>query len=245
MAENKKSFILYADLIHTVRKMPKEKAGELLMTILSYVNDESPTVDDLVVDLVFEPIKQQLKRDLKEWDVTKKDRSENGRIGNLKRWNKDLYEKVINEEITIKEAENIAKDRRAIKPIANVAVNDTVTVTVNDNDIKKDIKGGKPPAQKTFKNFSEKDFIEEIKKYEKDFSSQMLNNFFLYWKERSAAGKMKFQLEKTWETKLRLEKWKSNDLKFKNNGISKTPYTSPKSAGRNAIADSIAQKLGI
>jgi hypothetical protein len=56
---------------------------------------------------------------------------------------------------------------------------------------------------------------------------------------------MKFQLEKTWETKLRLEKWKANDLKFKNNGISKTPYTSQKSAGRNALADSLAEKLNL
>ena len=56
MAENKKSFVLYADLIHTVKKMPKEKAGELFLTILSYVNDEQPVVDDMLVDLVFEPI---------------------------------------------------------------------------------------------------------------------------------------------------------------------------------------------
>lgn len=65
MAENKKSFVLYADLIHTVKKMPKEKAGELFLTILSYVNDEQPVVDDMLVDLVFEPIKRQLGEGIK------------------------------------------------------------------------------------------------------------------------------------------------------------------------------------
>ena len=42
MAENKKSFILYCDLIHTIEKMPNEKAGELFKHILMYVNDKNP-----------------------------------------------------------------------------------------------------------------------------------------------------------------------------------------------------------
>lgn len=71
MAEGKKSFILYADLIHTVRKMPKDKAGELFMTILSYVNDEKPIIEDMIIDLVFEPIKRQMQRDLVKYEETK------------------------------------------------------------------------------------------------------------------------------------------------------------------------------
>jgi hypothetical protein len=61
MAENKKGFVLYADLIHTVRKMSKAKAGVLFLTILQYVNDENPVVEDEVIDLVFEPIKRSEK----------------------------------------------------------------------------------------------------------------------------------------------------------------------------------------
>lgn len=68
MAENKKSFLLYCDLIHTVSKMPKEKAGELFIHILEYVNDLNPKTDDLIINLTFEPIKQQLKRDLKKYE---------------------------------------------------------------------------------------------------------------------------------------------------------------------------------
>ncbi len=55
MAENKKSFVLYKDIIHTVKKMPKEKQADLFVTILEYVNDENPSIDDILVDLVFEP----------------------------------------------------------------------------------------------------------------------------------------------------------------------------------------------
>ena len=83
MAENKKSFILYADLIHTVKKMPIKKAGELFLTILSYVNDENPVVDDIVIDLVFEPIKHQLKRDLKRFEEIVTKRKEAGKKGGV------------------------------------------------------------------------------------------------------------------------------------------------------------------
>lgn len=67
MAKDKKSFILYTDLIHTVNKLPDEKAGELFKHILSYVNDENPTTEDILLQVTFEPIRQQLKRDLQRY----------------------------------------------------------------------------------------------------------------------------------------------------------------------------------
>jgi len=85
MAENKKSFLLYCDLIHTVSKMPNEKAGELFKHILSYVNDESPTTDDLIIELTFEPIKQQLKRDLqKYYSICERNKTNGGKGGRPK-----------------------------------------------------------------------------------------------------------------------------------------------------------------
>jgi hypothetical protein len=62
MAEGKKSFILYADLIHTVNHLPDNKSGELFLTILRYVNGEKFEIDDLLVELVFIPIKLDIDR---------------------------------------------------------------------------------------------------------------------------------------------------------------------------------------
>ena len=45
MADNKKGFMLYADLIHTIEKMPDEKAGQLFKTVLEYVNDTTHKPD--------------------------------------------------------------------------------------------------------------------------------------------------------------------------------------------------------
>ncbi len=84
MAENKKSFMLYVDLIHTVKKLDKSKVGELFIHILEYVNDLNPVTNDLIIEIAFEPIKQQLKRDLRKYEDTCKKNKEIAE----KRWNK-------------------------------------------------------------------------------------------------------------------------------------------------------------
>ncbi len=144
MAEDKKSVLLYCDLIHTVEKLTNEQAGKLFKHYLKYINDLDPKTEDILIELVFEPIKQNLKRDLKKWEGIKEDRSINGREGNLKRWNRDLYDLFKKGEYTLLGAESIAKGRKVSPPdstlsppIANIAVNDTVTVTVNVKDITK------------------------------------------------------------------------------------------------------------
>ena len=66
MAENKKSFLLYCDLIHTVQKLNDQQAGKLFKHVLEYVNDLNPQTDDILTEVCFEPIKQNLKRDLRK-----------------------------------------------------------------------------------------------------------------------------------------------------------------------------------
>ena len=125
MAENKKSFILYADLIHTIKKLPIEKAGELFVIILEYVNDENPKIEDYTLDLVFEPIRQQLKRDLKSWETTIKGKSEGGKkSAEIRKKLKDVQEQL--------SMLNIPKDTLSNSTV-NVSDNVNVSVTVNDN----------------------------------------------------------------------------------------------------------------
>lgn len=81
MAANKDSFILYCKYIHQVEKISDEQAGKLFKHILRYVNDLNPVIDDLIIDLLFEGIKQDLKNDLKKWEATCKRNQENGSKG--------------------------------------------------------------------------------------------------------------------------------------------------------------------
>jgi hypothetical protein len=66
---------------------------------------------------------------------------------------------------------------------------------------------------KTFKQWTLEDFENDIKKYSIDYDKKMLLEFYNYWKE-SDGKKMKFQLQKTWETNLRLSTWKSRQKDF-------------------------------
>ena len=79
MAEDKKGFILYADQKELFEQLPDDIAGKLIKHIFKYVNDENPTSDDMIVNIAFTPIKQQLKRDLKKFEETRKQRSDAGK----------------------------------------------------------------------------------------------------------------------------------------------------------------------
>jgi len=85
MAENKKGFILYCDQIHLFENLDEKEAGRLIKHIFRYVNDLNPKAPDKITNISFEPIKQQLKRDLKKFEAIKEKRSEAGKISAQKR----------------------------------------------------------------------------------------------------------------------------------------------------------------
>lgn len=134
MAENKKSFLLYANIIHTVKKLSKEQIADLFLTILDYVNDEKPVVTDFAVDLVFEPIKQQLKIDLKKWDEQILKYSNAGRAGGIKS-GEARRKKSSGKKCT----STVNNEYGTIRSIASTyEANEAVIVNVNDNVIKKE-----------------------------------------------------------------------------------------------------------
>jgi hypothetical protein len=112
MATDKKSFLLYCDIIHTVNKLSDEQAGKLFKHLLAYVNDLNPETEDIVTEIAFEPIKQSLKRDLQKYEGIRQKNKENA----LKRWNAT------------------ASDRKRTN--TKSADSDSVSVSVNDSDNK-------------------------------------------------------------------------------------------------------------
>jgi len=155
MATGKKSFLLYCDIINTVAKLPDEQAGKLFKIILEYVNDNNPTVDDLLLQIAFEPIKQQLKRDLVKWESKSTIRSESGRLGGIKSGEARRNKTKQNEA-------NASNEKQ------NEPVTDNVTVNVNDTDMKESYtfeqfwndynkKTDKFKAEKKWKTLTEKE----------------------------------------------------------------------------------------
>lgn len=140
MAKDKKSIILYCDLIHTVNGLSDDEAGKVFKHLLSYVNDLNPEPPDRLTQIVFEPIKQQLKRDLKTWERKKGSRSIAGKIGGLASAEARLKQKQATVEFASENQATVEFDSniqaKASKPNdtqANQAVNvtDNVNVTVN------------------------------------------------------------------------------------------------------------------
>ena len=143
MAKDKKSFILYADQLEHFEDLTDEEAGQLIKHVFRYVNDKNPEAPNRIIQVAFNPVKQQLKRDLKTYECTKDERSKAGILGNLKKYNLDLFDKVVAEKLTIDEAQSIAKTRKASqsdKVVANLAVNVNVNDNVNDISFKKETK---------------------------------------------------------------------------------------------------------
>jgi hypothetical protein len=84
-----------------------------------------------------------------------------------------------------------------------------------DNNV--NVLSGQSPL--SFKKMDEKDFLNEINLYSDQYDVDVVTKFFNYWTEKNESGKMRFQLNKTWETKKRLANWKDgpNFKKFRNN----------------------------
>lgn len=127
MAAGKKSFVLYTDYDTIFEQLTDSEAGKIVKHLFKYVNDKEPELEDRMLKILFEPIKQQLKRDLKKWDKVLKKKSDGGKKGMAARWNKDNIPK---HPIT---TDNILKD--TLTPITDtVFVDDTVTDNVNGDD---------------------------------------------------------------------------------------------------------------
>ncbi len=136
MAEGKKSVLLYCDLIHTIEKMDNETAGEFFKHYLRYINDKEPKTDNLIVELTFESVKQNLKRDLLKWDEIKEKRSEAGKKSAEARALKKKEQTETNSTCVESVKQNLTNP--------TVTVNDNVNVTVNDINTNNNVPSDKP-----------------------------------------------------------------------------------------------------
>ena len=187
MAQNKKSFIAYSDWKDTFDALPDDKAGLLIKHIFAYVNDENPITKDILVNAVFQNIKNALKRDLEKWD---------------KQYSQRVLAGKKSAEVRKRNATTV--NERSISSTDSVNVSVSVNESVNVN-FKKSIIDRKAE----FKN-SLLPFLEE-------FGKDLLNNFFEYWTEHNEKGKkMRFEYAKNqpFNNTRRLATWAKRQKPF-------------------------------
>lgn len=207
MAEGKKSVLLYVDYLSTFEELEDAEAGRLIKHLLRYVNDKNPEAPDRLTKIIFEPIKQQLKRDLKKWEQEIESKSTAGAIGNLKRWNNDLYMQFVEKKISLEKALSVAEirrtsqcdnsDRTASQEVAKVAVIDNVIVKDIVIDIKDDDKSKvKPAVFFTITDFKERVCIGEneftlyAERQTKKTSAQLKVLLPLFLKDKNALSQV-------------------------------------------------------
>lgn len=185
MADNKKSFLLYADFIHTFNELTDEESGKLIKIILSYVNDENPIIEDKLIRIAFEPIKQQLKRDLKHWESIKEKRSKAGLTSAKNKQHKAT------KSTHVESVEQI--QHKATKSTVTVNVNDNVTVTSNNtpngvvvatlptDDTQKILLSKWDEILKSFEGKSIKDIRIMIEDFIKSEKPKFIDPYMNYW----------------------------------------------------------------
>lgn len=133
----KESFVLYTEIRDTVHLMTDEEAGLLLKMILNYESGLplDADIEDRAWDggafVAFSFIKRQLDKNDAKYQETINARSEAGKKGAAKRWQK-----------MANDSNAIAKDGKAIANDSNGMASDSkhmAKIAVNDNELYKDI----------------------------------------------------------------------------------------------------------
>jgi hypothetical protein len=121
----------------------------------------------------------------------------------FKRWNKS--ESNANDMQTHSESNAIKERKGKERREKEIKVNN-ISVIENEFSQKNNAKNI------SFKIWTLKDFEDEInlRRAAVNLQKQELLNFYDYWRELTPSGKMKFQLQKSWQTDLRLKSWERN-----------------------------------
>lgn len=90
----------------------------------------------------------------------------------------------------------------------------------------------KEEKSKTFKDLNQDQFYAAISTYKHDFDKKLLREFYDYWREPTTSGKMRFQLERTWDLQLRLERWQKNNFNKTEKGETIDENGKPKLSAR-------------
>jgi len=119
--------------------------------------------------------------------------------------NYDCYNNIVNGQETVSKRQVNAEETTA-----------THNITMNNNDNNKNNENKKECTPENFKF----EVYEILKEKRKQFSENKneIEKFINYWSEKNISGKkMKYQLEKTFQIELRLDRWFSNSEKFNQN----------------------------
>ena len=141
----KDSFVFYRDWLNVMEQLPAEIQLELYQAVAQYaLNGKTPTLSPMA-KIAFGFIQQSLDRDQSKYEKIVETNKLKGRLGNLKRYYPDIHQRMVDGELSLEEAEQLAtaiktspnknKTPSATTRSPNDNDNDNDNVNDNDNDL--------------------------------------------------------------------------------------------------------------
>lgn len=204
--KQKPSIEIYKNLFDGIFELSKEQAGEILFAIIDFENQKEPVFSNPLLKAVFSSIKNHLLEKQKMYLKRCKINEQNGSKGGRPRETEENQEKPNETESVILGS---SENRMGSNINININRNTDINIKENINEINNNIIN----LDLDLKEILETKFNE----FEESFVKKEYQNFLLYWTEKNQKGKMKWQLEKTFEPKRRFLKWLENTKKWDKN----------------------------
>lgn len=200
----KKAFVLYSDFKETLDKLPDEDAGKLFKLIVDYANNIERNPESLMIDLVFTPIKLQMKRDQEKYEKKAETSRNNGKAGGRPKKTQQVNKKP-------KETQQvISKPKKPDTDTVTDKVTDTEKDKVNET-LNKLIEHGDPPPKTWTKEYLKYRMDEIAKKEPEIYDKQLFKDFYDYWSESTGNKKIRLNKQPAFDVKRRLATWKRNN----------------------------------
>lgn len=236
MITKRDSFVFYRSFYEAIISLPKDDQCLMFAAIANYGFDQVEPELTGINKAVFSLVKPQIDANIKRYIDGKKGGKHGSKGGRPRKQKEDetTEENPLGDITKNPTGDNLENPlgENEITPNVNanvyVNVNDYVNVNEKENDLNGSEKPNtSPPHEPTTipkqqKKTKEEEFDlrranfrNEVYQYNNEYHEDMLNSFLMYWGEKTISGhKMKWELQKTFEIRLRLRKWKENQNKF-------------------------------
>lgn len=215
--KQRESFLFYRDWWESLRDndaIRYEVYDAIMAKVFDNIEPEVSSMANMALKFIF-PV---IGRDNDKYNDVREKRKAAGRLGGLKK-----AENIA----SVANLANGSKCQQSVANLANLADNVNVNVNVNDN-VNDNVNKNKEKTPKGVKK--EKEVAasaatpeDELKKrakvlyntlapYVSMYGKDMIRQFYDYWTEpNKSRTKMRYELERTWDTKRRLNTWASRE----------------------------------
>ncbi len=187
----KKSFLLYSDLEVLVSPLSDMNAGLLFKSILHYATTGNVLdLEDGATNMLYSVIRQRMDAATLNYNEVCRKRSEAGKKGGAKAGNTNA--------IKTSKTSKCYQNKQMLSKQAD-----------NDNELSKD-NNKENSKKKVVLSFPDRqqEFHNSLIPFTDIYGREMIRAFFDYWSEPNQTNtKMRFELQRTWDTSKRLRTW--------------------------------------